>query len=157
MRMLKHDTSRVYKFGWICWNSIGSVRFEIRNRRFLIQNLKFLKIQKKSRKNVKKAKVNSKKCGEKSFWNLDRLIHLNFIKFVQMCIKFWFFRNPQNIRNKYDKKLEWIWRHMVKILFQISNIYIVKIYFFQTSITSTISSNFRWIGPNFGQFDPINQ
>jgi hypothetical protein len=55
-----------------------------------------------------------------------------------MDIKFWFFQNSQNIRNKYDKKLEWIWRPLLKRLFQFSNICIVKVYFFQTSITSTI-------------------
>jgi hypothetical protein len=82
---------------------------------------------------------------------------LNF-KFHQIYTngnKFWFFRNSQNTRNKYDKKLEWIWRPLVKRLFQISNIYIVKVYFFKTSITSTISPNFGWIRPNFGQFGPI--
>jgi hypothetical protein len=50
--------------------------------------------------------MNSKKYGEKHFSNLDCLIHLNFIKFVYVSIKFCFFRNSQNIRNKYDKKLE---------------------------------------------------
>jgi hypothetical protein len=43
----------------------------------------------KIRKYVK-IRVNSKKSGEKCFSNLDRLIHLklNFIKFVQIDIKF---------------------------------------------------------------------
>jgi hypothetical protein len=44
-----------------------------------------------------------------------------------MDIKFLFFQKSQNIRNKYDKNLEWIWRPLVKKLFQISNICIVKI------------------------------
>jgi hypothetical protein len=42
-------------------------------------------------------------------------------------------------------------------LFQISDICIVKVYFFQTSIISTIPPNFGLIRPNFDQFSPINR
>jgi hypothetical protein len=35
-----------------------------------------------------KIRVNSKKYGENRFSNLDRLIYLNLVKFVQVDIKF---------------------------------------------------------------------
>jgi hypothetical protein len=90
-------------------------------------NFKIFKNSKKLwNKYVKKTRVNSKKSGEKSFLK-SRPFGIFKFKFVQMGINFWFFLNSQDIRNKYDKKLEWIWRSLVKRLFKISNICIVKV------------------------------
>jgi hypothetical protein len=75
-------------FSEIRRKSMGLVWSEIRNRRFFNSKFEIFKNSKKSRKICKKTRVNSKKSGEKRFSNLDCLINLNFVKFVQMGIKF---------------------------------------------------------------------